>query len=80
MLGHDPTDTDSFDEHALHQRPQLVHASDADVRADPTGSAQRALDAIVTDDASIVVHVDVDADDSATWPWPTSPTTAPAYR
>lgn len=64
MLGYDPTDRDSFDAHALHQRPRLVHASDADVRADPIGAAQRAVDAIAGNGASVVVHFDVDAVDS----------------
>lgn len=64
LLGYDPADYDSFDAQALAQRPGLVHASDADVRADPIGAAQRAVDAIAHDDASIVVHFDVDAVDS----------------
>ncbi len=64
LLGYDPTDHDSFDEQALRQRRGLVHASDTDVRADPIATALRAVSAIATDDASIVVHFDVDAVDS----------------
>jgi arginase len=64
LLGYDPTDHDSFDPDALAARPTLVHASDAEVRADPVGAAERALSAIGADEVAHVVHFDVDAVDS----------------
>jgi arginase len=64
LLGYDPTDPDSFDDQALRARPTLVHANDTDVRADPIGMARRAVEAIATGGASVVVHFDVDAVDS----------------
>jgi arginase len=64
LLGYDPTDHDTFDIDALTARPGLVHASDAEIRADPVGAAERALAAIGAGDAALVVHFDVDAVDS----------------
>jgi hypothetical protein len=43
LLGYDPSDPDSYDEAALVARPGLVHASDAELRADPVAMAQRAV-------------------------------------
>jgi arginase len=63
LLGYDPTDHDSYDADVLAEHPGLVHASDADVRADPHGAAQRAL-AAVQGGQAVVVHFDVDAVDS----------------
>lgn len=64
LLGYDPGDPDSYDEAALATRPGLVHASDAELRADPVAMAQRAVNAVACDGASVVVHFDVDAVDS----------------
>lgn len=63
MLGYDPTDHDSFDEAALTSRPELVHASDAEVRADPEHVSANAVAAVRGADA-VAVHFDVDAVDS----------------
>jgi arginase len=63
LLGYDPTDPDSYDEDALAARPALVHASDADVRGDPVGAAEQAVNAVQAGQA-VVVHFDVDAVDS----------------
>jgi arginase len=63
LLGYDPTDPDAYDADALTARPALVHASDADVRADPVATAERALSAVRAGKA-VVVHFDVDAVDS----------------
>jgi arginase len=64
LLGYDPRDPDSYDEAALVARPGLVHASDAELRADPVAMAQRAVNAVARDGARVVVHFDVDAVDS----------------
>jgi arginase len=64
LLGYDPTDPSSFDGSVLAARPDLVHASDAQVRRDPTAAAQRAVAAVAGEDAAVVVHFDVDAVDS----------------
>jgi arginase len=64
LLGYDPSDPDSYDEAALVARPGLVHASDAELRADPVAMAQRAVNAVARDGARVVVHFDVDAVDS----------------
>ncbi|SDJ37018.1 arginase [Frankineae bacterium MT45] len=70
LLGYDPSDADSVDQSAFSDRPWLVHATDAQVREDPTGCAQRALAAIglstghPAHSAALVVHFDVDAVDS----------------
>jgi arginase len=64
LLGYDPRDPDSYDEAALVARPGLVHASDAELRADPVATAQRAVNAVARDGARVVVHFDVDAVDS----------------
>jgi arginase len=63
LLGYDPTDPDAYDPDALTAHPALVHASDADVRADPVATAERALRAVRAGQA-VVVHFDVDAVDS----------------
>lgn len=63
MLGYDPTDHDSYDEAALSSRPGLVHASDAQVRADPHQVGAKAVEALRGADA-VAVHFDVDAVDS----------------
>jgi arginase len=64
LLGYDPGDPSSFDHSVLAARPALVHASDAQLRRDPTGAAQRAVAAVAGEDAAVVVHFDVDAVDS----------------
>jgi arginase len=68
LLGYDATDPDSFDAAALAARPALVHANDAEVRADPVGGATRALAAIAPNGEPVIVHFDVDAVDSRDLP------------
>ena len=58
-------------------RPGLVHASDAELRADPVAMAQRAVNAVARDGARVVVHFDVDAVDSRDLALANFPTTAP---
>jgi arginase len=68
LLGYDPTDADSYEPKALTARPALRHASDAELRADPIGVAQAAVESLTRDDAIVAVHFDVDAVDSRDLP------------
>ena len=68
LLGYDPGDPDSVDDDELGRRPGLLHFSDLDLRADPAGLARRAVTALSGPGATVAVHFDVDAVDSADLP------------
>ena len=68
MLGYDETDPDSFNAKVFEQRPSLRRFADHVLRADPTGTAHQALNALSAAAGSIVVHFDVDAVNSGDLP------------
>lgn len=68
MLGYDETDPDAFDAAVLASRPRLRHIPDHELRADPAGTARRAVAALGAAARSVVVHFDVDAVDSGDLP------------
>jgi arginase len=68
LLGYDQSDPDSYDGAALAGRPDLLHFTDAEVRAAPRAVAQQAVDRLSSPQACIVVHFDVDAVDSKDLP------------
>jgi arginase len=68
MIGYDPDDADSVDPAALLDRPGLLRIDHRSLLAHPYGAVLRVGEALVADGASIVVHFDVDAVDSADLP------------
>jgi arginase len=66
LLGYDPDDIDSVNLAALTTRPGLLHATYAELAADPVVLAVRALDAIAGE--RLVVHFDVDVVDGRDLP------------
>lgn len=76
LLGYDPYDHDSFDADLIAARPELLHFSDADLRADVGRCALRALTRLEQRDA-VLVHFDVDCIDSRELPLANFPTTEP---
>ena len=68
MLGYDPDDADAVDAPALLERPGLLRVDHRSLAAHPNGAVERVGEALVAEGASIVVHFDVDAVDSADLP------------
>jgi arginase len=68
LVGHDASDDETFDAAFLAMHPGLVHFSDADLRDDPAGVADRAVGAISAHSGHVVLHFDVDAVDSGDLP------------
>jgi arginase len=68
MLGYEESDPETYNASVLAARPRLRHVPDHELRADPAGTARRAVEALCTVAGSVVVHFDVDAVDSGDLP------------
>jgi arginase len=68
LLGYDPDDLDAADADALLDRPGLLRIDRRSLAAHPMGAVLRVGEALAADGASLVVHFDVDAVDSAELP------------
>jgi arginase len=68
LIGYDPGDPDSVNPAELARRPALRHFPYADVLADPESVARQVVAGLAGNDATLVVHFDVDAVDSRDLP------------
>jgi arginase len=67
LLGYDPTDLDTVDTDVFASRPELLHFTDAEIRADAATCAAEARTRLAEKDA-VLVHFDVDCVDSGDLP------------
>ncbi len=68
LFGYDQGDPETHREVVLATRPALTRFPDVEVRADPSGTAHRALSSLQEATGHIMVHFDVDAVDSGDLP------------
>ena len=67
LLGYDPTDLDTYDADVFAARPELLHFTDDEIRADAATAASQARSQLA-ERTAVLVHFDVDCVDSADLP------------
>jgi arginase len=68
LIGYDASDAETADGAFLEATPNLFRVTDADLRDDPRGHAERAVAHVGGHSGAVVLHLDVDAVDSGDLP------------